>query len=404
MNTACATVNLASIPLLALGLLCAAAHGQEPAGFTSGALTFKPRLGLEVVRNDNIYTTPSDEIESTVLVQKPGLLIEVEPGRHRFELEYSGEFGQVDEDSTDDYDDHRFVVSALFDLGARHNIRVRGNYFDGHENRGSGLSRSETPTDDQFPVEPNEYNDRTAEVYYRFGASEATGRVEIGLGSRNREYDNNRSQTEFYDRSQDFANAAFFYRFRPGTYLVFDVQRKDVDYDVLRPGRASRDGEEMRYRAGVTWEPTGKTRGRASIGHVRKKFDDPARPDFSGISWEADIRWSPRTYSHFDFQTAREPVETLGEGDFMDTHTHRLTWSHDWSDSWQTRLGGQLQDEEFVGTERQEDLVEWSFDLRYRIRRWLTLGIGATMQSANSTIDSLEYDVTIYRIGIEFAP
>lgn len=403
MKTAYQTANLAPI-LLALSLLAAAAHGQESEGFTSGALTLKPRLGIEVVRNDNIYTTPADDVESLIFIQQPGLLIEVAPGRHQFELEYSGEFGQLQENSDDDYSDQRFAASALFDLGSSHSVRVRGSIFDGHEDRGSGLSRSQAPSDPEFPTEPSEYKDRSAEVTYRLGATDATGQIEIGLGSRNRDYDNNRARTQFYDRSQDFAKAAFFYRFRPGTYLVFDVQSKDVAYDALRAGQASRDGQELRIRAGVTWEPTGKTRGRASIGQVRKEFDDPARPEFTGISWEADVRWSPRTYSHFDFQTSREPVETLGEGDFMDTRTHQLTWSHDWSDSWQTRLGGRIQDEDFVGTARQEDLVEWSLDLRYRIRRWLTIGIGASRQSADSTITSLEYDVTIYRIGIEFAP
>ena len=404
MKVAFRSPGYASFLLFALALVASPVNGQESDGYTSGALTFKPRLGLHAIQNDNIYTTQADEIDSLILMQTPGLLLEVDPGQHRFEFEYAGEFAQYNEGSDDNYAEHRFSAAAFLDLNTRHKLDVAGNIFDGHEDRGSGLSRSAAPEESGFPSQPDEFSDRSAQIAYRFGAADATGRLEFGLGTRNREYDNNRGRTAFFDRSQDIATAAFYYQFRPGTYLVFDAQSKDVAYDERRPGQASRDGQELRFRAGLTWEPTGKTRGRISIGHIRKDFDDQARPEFTGISWQADVRWSPRTYSHLDFRTSREPVETLGDGDFMDTRAHRLTWSHDWSDYWQTLVGLRIRDEDFVGTERQEEMTEWTFDLGYRIRRWLTIEIGAARQSTKSPIESLEYDLTIYRFGIKFAP
>ena len=69
------------------------------------------------------------------------------------------------------------------------------------------------------------------------------------------------------------------------------------------------------------------------VGQVEKKFDDPARPDFSGPNWEVAVRWSPRTYSHFDLSTERyteEPIDLLG--DVTDTEIYSLGWSHEWND------------------------------------------------------------------------
>jgi hypothetical protein len=404
IKTACRRARAASSLFPALVLLANPTNGQESEGYTSGALTFIPRLALRAVQNDNIYTIPADAIGSFIFIQAPELLLRIDPGQHRLELEYAGEFGQYSEDSDDDFADHRFRAAALLDLNTRHKLDISGDLIEGHEDRGSGLTRSEAPTDDGFPQKPDEYSDRLANISYRFGADDATGRIELDLGARKREYNNNRDRTAFFDRSQDIAAAAFYYRFRPGTYLVFDLQRKDVVYEEQRPGEAGRDGQELRLRAGLTWEPTGKTRGRVSVGQVRKEFDDRARPEFKDISWRADVRWSPRTYSHIDFQTSREPVETLGDGDFMDTRVHRLTWQHDWNDSWQTRLGARIRNEDFVGTERQEQMTEWTFDLGYRIRRWLTIEIGAAQQSSDSSIESLEYDLTVYRLGVQFAP
>lgn len=391
---------------LGLSLLAGTSLGQEDEseGYTSGMVTLKPSIGLHILRNDNIYTTPNSAVSSQVLVQSPALTVEINPGRHKFEFEYQGEFGQFEKDSENDYTDSLLRAFASFDLGTRHELDLSASLVDDHEDRGSGLSRAAAPGTGGFPPRPDEFNDRNASATYRFGAADATGRIELGLATTDREYENNRNRTSVFDRSESSAMGAFFYRVRPGVDLVLDAQAKDIEYDEERIGQPGRDGQQLRLRAGVTWEPTGQTRGRIRVGRIEKEFDDPGRSTFSGISWQADLRWSPRSYSHIDLLTSREPVETIGDGDFMDSRTHRLTWSHEWSDLWESRIGFRIRDEDFVGIDRKEEMTEWSFNLDYRLRRWVFLQFGVALQSTDASQESLEYDQTIFQLGVRLAP
>lgn len=397
-------LNKAGYAMLLFAVGVGVSAGQESTGYTSGAITYRPSLGVFLVNNDNIYSTSTGEVSSSIFVQEPGLLMDIKPGQHRFELEYQGEYGQYSEDSTDDYADHLFAARSFLNMGARHQLDADASLLKTHEERGRGLSRGEGPGDSGFPPEPDEYTDRDLNALYKFGAQGARGRIELSAGSQKREYDNNRSVTQFYDWTRNYAGAAFYYGFRPGTYLVLDGLTRNVSYATDRPGQPTRDGKERRVRVGVTWEVTGKTRGRLSVGHIKKDFDNPARPEFSGVSWEGDVRWSPRTFSTFNFRTARQPQETIGQGDFIDSRTHRISWTHNWSDAWQSNAAYSIRKDEFVGTNRTEDLKQFRVSLLYQMRRWLGLEAGLSRESNTSSIGLLEFDAMVYRFGLVIAP
>lgn len=389
-------------------LLAAPAMGQSQ-GKVSGIFTYRPQFGLSATFDDNIYTVPSDGVDSLIWVQTPGIVIEIEPRQHKFELEYSGTYGQYMEDSTDNYMDHLLAGRAFLALGTRHKIDFDASMLFGHTNRGSGLTRGLGPGDPEFPRKPDEFSDSDIGVLYTFGAPGAAGRIEFGLGTRDREYDKQRADVEFYDRQRNSVSLAFYYGIRTGTYLFIEGRSEDVDYDIDRVDEPTRNGVEQRIRAGVTWEPTGKTRGRFSIGRVSKEFDETpgfteARADFFGVSWEGDIRYSPKKYSHIDLKTSREPQETIADGDFIDIATYELSWTHDWSDAWRSRMSFGLRNEDFVGTARQEDLKQWNFELRYQMRRWLALTAGLVKQTNDSSSESLEFDATIVSLGFVLAP
>lgn len=390
---------LGSLAVIALAT-SVKALGQDDAMIQSGAFSLHPLLGLYAEHDDNIYTTPDNEIESWNYVISPGLLMEVQPSRQKFELEYDGEIGIYEKDTNDNYDDHMFAARAFLDLGIRHKLDIGGRILKGHDARGDGLTREADPESELFPPEPDEFTFNEIRGEYRFGANQARGRVDLELGSRDRDFDNNRDRTQFFDRTEDFAGIAFNYRFRPKAFLVLDASTKDLEYTIERPG-GSLAGTEKRYRLGLTWDLTGKSIGRIRFGRVEKEFDDGLRPRFTGTSWEVDIRWLPRSYSYFDLKSSREPQETLGDGDFIDMQSYELAWTHNWSDSWQSQLSVALEDENFVGVEREEELTRLRLDVRYQMRRWLRLVFGVEDRSNSSPVPGLEYDAMMFMLGAE---
>jgi hypothetical protein len=170
---------------------------------------------------------------------------------------------------------------------------------------------------------------------------------------------------------------------------------------VERPAEPSLDSTEYLYRIGVTWETTAITTGVIKIGYLTKKFDDNARSDFSGPSWEVDIRWSPRTYSHFDLRSARETDESNSLLiDYIEREWITLGWTHEWSEAWATSLTAGYRAENYVGTVREQDRTGIGLTVTYQMRRWLSWYLGAESATQDSTVDVFAFDQNIYMIGV----
>ena len=81
--------------------------------------------------------------------------------------------------------------------------------------------------------------------------------------------------------------------------------------------------------------------------------------------------------------------------------SYELAWTHNWSDSWQSQLSVALEDENFVGVEREEELTRLRLDVRYQMRRWLRLVFGVEDRSNSSPVPGLEYDAMMFMLGAE---
>jgi hypothetical protein len=182
---------------------------------------------------------------------------------------------------------------------------------------------------------------------------------------------------------------------------LLDARLTEIDYQHDRTLRPSLNSKEYRYLFGVTWDTTAKTTGTVKVGYVQKEFDDSARGEFSDPSWDVDVRWSPRTYSHFDFRTARYPSETNGGGDFVDNTSYSATWEHEWSDRIESQLGARYLEQDFRGStfNRNQDLTQYDFSLSYEMLRWLSWEAGVEVNARDSNIDQLVFDGNVYSIS-----
>ena len=301
--------------------------------------TIEPSIDIELRHDDNIFQSATDEQSSLITTLSPGLLGIIVLSKHRFELQYVGEFAAYAQSSADNYDDHDFRAAANLELGRRSLLDLTGSYEDAHENRGSGLTEGLDPGSGPVLDQPDEYNQTQFGGRFTYGATGTKGRLVFAAGRRRLEYKNNRDRTEFFDYDDTYGSATFYFRVMPSTSLLLDVRANEfiiMSTAVLQP---SLESTEYRYLLGATWDVTGKTTGTVKFGYVEKKYDDNARRKFSDASWEVDIRWSPRSYSHFDFATSRYPSEVTSlSGDVIDNTKYSIAWSHDWSPRVMTRL------------------------------------------------------------------
>ncbi len=388
----------------AIILLCAvlASNGktEEPSSIEE-AFSVEPELGVEFRYDDNIFQSATGVTSSLISIVSPGLFVSAQPSKHRFEFQYEGDFAWYSDSSPDNYDDHYLEAGAYLALGQRSKFDIVGSYDDAHDDRGTGLTEGFDPAID-LPPEPDEY--QLAEILGRFsfGSSASKGRLVLETGYRDLEYTNHLDRTRFFDRNETYGDATFYYRVMPKTSLLMDARLTQIDYPNDRTLQPSLNSKEYRYLFGVTWDTTAKTTGTVKVGYVQKKFDETAQGEFSDPSWEVDVRWSPRTYSHFNFRTARYPSETNGGGNFIDNTSYSAVWEHEWSDRIKSRLGARYLEQDYRGSalNRKQELTKYSFSLSYEMRRWLSWKAGVEVNSRNSNINRFEFDGNVYSVSV----
>ena len=116
------------------------------------------------------------------------------------------------------------------------------------------------------------------------------------------------------------------------------------------------------------------------------------------------MKWSPLTYSNFDFMTGRSPSESTIGNASMDSK-YGVTWNH----AWNSRLSSvasyshtktQYQDAIPAQTDNTDAL---GLKLNYQWMRTVKLGIGYDRTDKTSNNPTSEYKRNIYSIFLNAA-
>jgi hypothetical protein len=378
-GVAARTSRLALLALLALGS-ASPAHAQlsvsgppretddvtasGAAGIAIGPMTAYPGIDLAIGYNDNLLDSATNRIGTPVVVIAPYITLEGRSGPHRFGIRYRGEFGRYSNSSSDNYNDNAVQANAKFILNSRNDVTTRLDYKHGHDARGS--------TDRPISSDPDRYWQAGAFALYGYGAQGAKGRIEVDGEYYERRYTNNLQNTAVSDRNVSSLGGTFFWRVAPKTRLLF--QGRYIDYDYIDPASTQDSSDRYAY-LGVHWEATAKTTGYAKYGYSRKVFKSSLSPDQSGSSWDLGVRWSPRTYSVFDFTTFRRFEESTGVGDAIVQSQLGAKWTH----AWNSRLSHSIQydfyNDKYKGDSNRDDNTNvLGLRMDYRFRRWLKFG------------------------------
>ena len=410
-NRSCITVATCGQLCIILGLCFVSlelAHAQDPEqgpgpALVRGAFSLESSLGIEALYNSNIFQSRTDVQSSPIWRLEPSLLMRYKPARSRLEFVYDGDFGWYSDSSADDYGDHALEAGAYLLLGERSGLDLVASYDYSHEDRGTGLTQGVPPGSLAFPQDPDRYTVEQFLGRYTYGVSRTRAYVALEGSTEKLTYQNNPARTQQFDRDETSGQATFGLRVRPKTSLELRVQARDIQYPNPPAFGPSLDSGEYRYLLGVVWEATAKTTGTVLVGWVDRNFDDPARRDFSDPSWKVDIRWSPRTYSHFDFGSQRyteEPIDLLGDATL--TTTYSLSWSHEWNDRLGSKIAASKVDDTYyyvTGGRREDQSPGYSLALTYNMRPWLRWAAGVDINARNSDIKRYNFERTIARLG-----
>ncbi|MEH6587325.1 MAG: outer membrane beta-barrel protein [Halioglobus sp.] len=376
--------------VLAIALVCVKTWAVEPANLVWGPLYVTPTVDTRLEYVDNLFRTPDDEKETGLSIIKPRVQAWLENGPSTYSFAYTLEDFRYFDSADDDFTDHQFNIDIYQEFNAKNAWNVYGEFLDGHEERGTGLSEGVADNID----EPVEFERTTAGTDYTIGNQSSKGRVQLSAKYRDTEYQNFREDTQFRDYDQYGVEGTFYWKVASKTDILAEIRYQEISYDLVDPFRrgGSFDSDEYNYFLGISWEPTAKTSGSVKLGSFDRTYESARREDDDGFSWEVDAYYKPRTYSVFHLESRRFSQETNGIGDSVNTQATRLDWDHNWNDRSSTRLSALFGNEDYSGSDRQDDVYSVEAAYNYAMRRWLDLGVGYRYEDRNSDIDFYDFD------------
>ncbi|MGL6045641.1 MAG: outer membrane beta-barrel protein [Vogesella sp.] len=345
-----------------------------------GSFYLYPRVGVSVGHDDNVTAVNNNKVSSAVWNLSPAALLEHTNGGDRYTLSYSGSSTQYTSSSNDNTDLHEFQGQAAVQYDDRLNTLFR-----------AGVLLSADPretTDRASATKPDEFRNSYAGYLVGYGAPEAQGRLEAEINYNNKRYTNNRATTADGDFAALDSAGRFYYRVAPNSKVFVEGRYTDYDYKLATPNQ---DSTEQRVLLGYTWEATAATQGTVKAGNLKKDFAQASRRDFSGLTWEGAVRWSPLEYSVVDLNTRRATDDSSGTGDYIKRSNYSLQWNHKLTDLFSTVLGYSYTDSKYVGATRHDKNKSYKAGVAYDARRWMKVSLEWSTTDNNSTVQTSSY-------------
>lgn len=389
--------------LCALGAATAqTALALEPANLRAGPVFITPTLNVESYYTDNLWLTDTQEKDTWATILTPKVQAWMQNGPSEYSLAFLVKDSTYYDSGDDDYTDYTAKLDIHQEFNVRNALNVFSEYYDGHEDRGTGFIEGDLSLITDKPIE---YERTTFGGDYTYGSLESKGRINLAAKSVDFDYQNFRSFTRFYDRKEDTLDATFFWKVAPRTDALVEVRAINNDYDRRDPAdpAGSLSNDETNYLVGIAWEATAKTSGHFKVGGYDRDYDSNARSDEDGFLWEVGVLWEPRSFSKLDFNSRRYYQATNGLGDGINTREATLAWNYDWNQRASTKLSWAYANDDYEGSDREDNTygVEARYD--YAFRRWLDLAAGYRYEDRDSDLDVYDYNENVFFLEAKFS-
>jgi hypothetical protein len=403
------TMRIVSAAVAGLCWAAPQANAQEgqPSGVPWGPVVAYPEIDVTLKSNDNIYSQPASGTRKSanITVIAPKLKIEAKDGPHTYDASYGVEHGSYSGVSSANYTDQKLGANATWVFSGRSGLKLGAEYMLGHDEQGAVPGAA-------THANPDKYHQTSFNALAGYGAEGAQGRIEVEAGLINKRYDNfktdNAGNPDNTKRDRDDAKigATFYWRVAPKTQVLFQAVQTKYDYKPASfAGWTTLDSTERKYNVGVTWEATANTTGIFKVGNVKKDYSDASLRDFSKSGWEGQIKWSPLTYSNFDFVTSKSPGESTIGNASLDTR-HNVSWNHAWNSQLSSVVGYSYTDTEYqtnAGGGQKDKINAYNMKLNYQWMRTIKVGVGYDRTDKTSTNATSAYKRDIWSIFLNAA-
>ncbi|MEO3680734.1 outer membrane beta-barrel protein [Shewanella vesiculosa] len=394
-------LNCIATVIAAIVIANPAFAADEKAGVirTESGIDFIPGLTSGLKYDDNLTSASgsADKLDSWILTVTPAVQAQMLDGNNVYTLEAGFEYAEYFDSSDDNYLDALLKAKSELELNQSNRAELEVFYVSGHEDRGSGVFEG---TSGVLQDEANTFDILSAGGFYEYGAMSTPARIRLNAKYFSKQYTNFETVTQYRNFANTTLGGTLFYDTQSSTSVFLELITVVTAYDEIDP-TGDRDSTTNTARLGVEWEATASTEGSIKIGYQAKDFDNNAREDFSGLSWDAKVTWTPLTYSSIDLTTGRASKDPNGVGDFIRATSYGIKWNHEWSELFSSFIGLNQVTDAYTGIDREDKTKAYQFGLNYNVTRWLTLKSGININQVDSTDTQFSFDRNVYFVNAE---
>jgi len=387
------------LSLIAATTASTSVYAVQPQGVHLGSgVTMLPGVEVGISNDSNIYLSASDETSSRLTFIRPSLGLVADLGATQLNAYYQLENGAYSEDSDDNYLDQLFVLGADVEMTSKQALGLDLKVKSAHDPRGTGSTQG---VDDVSIFDIDEFKELVLGADYTYGANTAFANATGYLESFSKTYSSNKDQTESLEHDKLKMGALLALRVTDTTRALVEVRNTTLSYSK----DSTKDGSELKFLAGARWGLAAKTTGEVKLGLSDRQFDKNDNDADSRFSWEANVTWSPRSYSIVNLVSSQESVETAGGGSHVATSTIGLGWMHQFSTRFSLNVKLANVSEEYVNSSNNRDDSTISYGLGgvFSPNTMFDFKLGLEKTTRSSNVSTGDYDRQVITLGVELA-
>ncbi|MBU2870040.1 outer membrane beta-barrel protein [Colwellia sp. E2M01] len=374
------------------------AFGAEPEAYiTESGIAIIPAINTGYKYDNNIFSQADGTSSSGIFIISPVVTFLLDDGINNYHLNIGGESGTYISSADDNYLTGNISFKSHLEPSYRSRFDLSLETKKEEEPRGTGLTEGLG----ELLFKPIQFIDQTAQLKYEYGSLKSNGRIAIMGRYYNKNYTNFSELTQFSSFYQSTLGATFFYSTNSSTDAFFELRGAGINY--FEAISVSRDSDVYAALVGIRWKATALTSGSFKIGQEQKKFAEPLRNDFKGISWKGSITWQPLTYSTFTFDTSRQAKDPDVQGDYISESVYGLNWRHKWSAKVTSNITYNYTNEDYSGFERQDKTNDLFSSINYQFKRWADIAFYIELTDKDSTNNNVIYDKNVIGLDITFS-
>ena len=241
------------------------ANQTSPYTIVWGSYLLRPELSVTNQYDSNIFALRDDEVDDSIMIYEPSLLLTSNWAQHLVELNIGGELGRYHQHPLEDYDDYWLNFKGRYDISEKTNFFGGLSHISDHEERG---------TPDVVDTIPTTFD--SDQAYVGFAHRVGNYKYRIGATFEHLDYDD-AGPVNNDDRDRDISGLGLRvnYLYAPDreffAQAILDKRDYEVDFD---DNGFERDSEGHRLAVGFKGRYSNRLSAETYIERLYQENDD----------------------------------------------------------------------------------------------------------------------------------